>query len=77
MEITHKDREEFLKAYNELRIILQTMHECQDIWMSDIGKLESMERLIHKTMKFVPQTDDDGRSIYYADWVLEEIDEDH
>jgi len=73
MNITHEQRKEFLEAYNNLRTILQSIHECQDIWMSDIRKLESMEWLMRRTMKFVPQKDDEGRSMHYSDWVLEDL----
>lgn len=76
MEITHEDRVKFLKAHNDLRDILTSIHECHDIWMSDIGKLESLECLLHSVMKFVPQQDDEGRSMHYTDWVLEELDDD-
>ena len=73
MNITHKQRKEFLEAYNNLRTILQSIHECQDIWMSDIRKLESMEWLMRRTMKFVPHKDDEGNSMWYSDWVLEDL----
>lgn len=73
MNITHKQRKEFLEAYNNLRTILQSIHECQDIWMSDIRKLESMEWLMRSTMKFVPQKDDEGNSSWYQDYVLEDL----
>jgi len=29
---------------------------------------------MHRVMKFVPQEDDEGRSMHYADWVLAELD---
>jgi len=70
MELTHEQRLEFLKSYNDLRNILQTLWECQDLWMSDLRKLEDLQSTMHRTLKFVPQTDDDGRSMHYSDWVL-------
>jgi len=76
MNITHEDRVKFLKSYNDLRNILQTIDDCQDIWVSDIGKLKDMEYLMRSVIKFVPQEDEDGRAMHYADWVLAEIDED-
>ena len=72
MNITHEDRVQFLKAYNDLRSTVQTIHECQDIWMSDVGKLEHLAYLLRNTMKFTPQKDDEGNSTWYADWVLDE-----
>ena len=74
MNITHEERVEFLNAHNDLKNIVQTLHECNDLWLSDVGKLEKIERLLYKVMKFVPQIDDDGRPKYYADYVLEELD---
>ena len=76
MEIKHEDRLEFLKSYNDLRHILQKLWECQDLWISDMRKLEDLQCTMHRVMKFVPQQDDKGRSMTYADWVLLEEDDD-
>ena len=76
MEIKHEERLEFLKSYNDLRTILQTIWECQDLWMSDMRKLEDLQCTLSRVMKFVPQQDDKGRSMVYADWVLSEEDDD-
>lgn len=70
MEITHEERLEFLNAHNDLRNVIQTLHECQDLWLSDVGKLEKIESLMHRVLKFVPDEDDEGRPKHYADWVL-------
>jgi hypothetical protein len=70
IEITHEDRLKFLKAHNDLRDILMNIHECNDMWMSDIGKLEDLKCTMYRVMKFVPQEDEDGMPIYYKDWVL-------
>ena len=76
MNITHEERVEFLKAHNDLKNMVQTIHECGDLWVSDVRKLESLEHLLHSVMKFVPQMDDEGRPKYYYDYVLEELDDD-
>ena len=70
MDITHEERLEFLKAHNDLRSIIQTLHECQDLWLSDVGKLEKIECLMHRVLHFVPKEDNEGRPMHYADWVL-------
>ena len=70
MNISHEERLEFLNAHNDLRSIIQTLHECQDLWMSDVGKLEKIECLMHRVLKFVPREDDEGRPMHFADWVL-------
>ena len=75
MNITHEERVEFLNAHNDLKSMLMTVHECNDLWISDVGKLEKLECLLHRVMKFVPQMDDEGRPKYYADYVLEELEE--
>jgi len=75
MELTHEQRTQFLKSYNDLRNMLQTIYDCQDIWMSDVGKLENLQHLMHSVMKFVPQEDDEGRSLHYSDWVLADTDD--
>ena len=76
MNITHEERVEFLNAHNDLKSMLMTIHECNDLWISDAGKLEKLECLLHIVMKFVPQMDDEGRPKHYADYVLEELDDD-
>jgi len=76
MELTHEQRREFLKSYNDLRNTIQTIWECQDLWMSDVRKLENLQNLMEVTMKFVPKLDDKGDRLYYHDWVLAETDED-
>jgi hypothetical protein len=76
MNITHEERVEFLNAHNDLKSMLMTVHECNDLWMSDVGKLEKLECLLHRVLKFVPQMDDEGRPKYYADYVLEELEDD-
>jgi hypothetical protein len=76
MNITHEERVEFLNAHNDLKSMLMTVHECNDLWISDIGKLEKLECLLHRVMKFVPQMDDEGRPKYYCDYALEELDND-
>jgi len=76
MNITHEERVQFLKAHNDLKQMLMTIHECSDLWISDVRKLESLEHLLHGIMKFVPPMDDEGRPKYYVDYVLEELEED-
>ena len=75
MKLTHEQRVAFLKSYNELRSTLQTLWECQDLWMSDVRKLENLQCLMHRVLKFVPQEDDEGNRQHYADWVLADTDD--
>lgn len=75
MELTHEQRVAFLKSYNELRSTIQTIWDCQDIWMTDVRKLENLKHLMEVAMKFVPQEDDKGDRLYYHDWVLDDTDD--
>lgn len=75
MNITHDNRLELLKAHNDLKSMLMTIHECNDLWISDVGKLETLECILHRVFKFVPQEDDEGRPQYYKDFVLAELDD--
>ena len=66
--ITEEQRREFLESHNELRITLQTIWECNDLWMSDVAKLEKLLHRLHQNLKFVRQED----SHACMNWVLEE-----
>ncbi len=72
--ITHEERLALLEAHNNLRIALQTVVECQDLWMSDVRNLEKLECDLHRIFKFVPKQDAQGRSMYHGDWILDEDD---
>jgi len=76
-EITHEQRLALLEAHNNLRTALQTVGECQDLWLSDIRNLEKLEYDLHNIFKFVPKQDAQGRSMYYSDWILDEEDTDN
>ena len=68
MEITTEQRRELLESHNDLRTALQTIWECNDIWLSDLSKLETLMLRLRKTLAFVrPQ---DGH--HYMDFVLAE-----
>ena len=72
MDITHDQRLQLLQAHNELKDVLTTVHDCQDLWMSDIRKLEKLQCDLQRIFKFIPRENDEGRSMHYADWVLSE-----
>lgn len=75
INITDDERVQFLKAHNDIRNMAQTIHECGDVWVSDLRKLEDLEHLLHSVMKFVPQMDDEGRPQFYKDFVLAELED--
>jgi len=74
MEITvnEDDRRQLLKAHNELRNMITTIHECSDIWLSDVGKLEHLQHMLHHGLGFTPPVDSEGNKMWYRDCVYEE-----
>ena len=76
MNITHDNRLALLKAHNDLKDILQTVYDCQDLWISDVGKLQSIQYHLHRIFKFVPKEDENGHRVFHADWILTENDQD-
>ena len=74
MEVIVKDenRRQLLKAHNDLRNMITTIHECSDIWLSDIGKLESLQHLLHYSLKFTAPVDAEGNKMWWRDYVYEE-----
>ena len=75
MEVTNEQRLELLKAHNDLKDMLQTIFDCQDIWTSDVGKLQRIQYDLHRIFKFVPKEDEHGHRVFHADWVFAEDDE--
>jgi hypothetical protein len=73
MNITHEQRLVMLDMYNKLRNITQTIHECNDIWTSQVGELERLEHELQSIFKFTAQRDSDGKGMWYRDWVLEDL----
>jgi hypothetical protein len=72
IKLTEEQRREFLQCHNDLHQMLHTIWETNDLWMSDVAKLEKLKCLLHQTLQFMPKRDSDGHSMYYADWMLAE-----
>ena len=70
--VKDEDRRQLLKAHNELRNMITTIHECSDIWLSDIGKLEHLQHMLHHALKFTPPVDGEGNKMWWRDDVYEE-----
>ena len=43
IELTPEETTGLIKQANELDRILSSIFECQDLWLSDIGKLETLK----------------------------------
>lgn len=72
IKLTDEQRREFLQSHNDLHHMLHTIWETNDLWMSDVAKLEKLKCLLHQTLQFMPRRDSDGHSLHYADWMLAE-----
>ena len=70
--VKDEDRRQLLKAHNDLRNMITTIHECHDVWMSDVGKLEHLQHLLHHALKFAPPVDEEGKKMWWRDYVYEE-----
>lgn len=68
--ITQAQRMDLLNSHNKLRDILQTIHDCNDIWISQVRYLENLECELHRILKFVPKRGEDGHILHGADWIL-------
>lgn len=66
-------RQKMLTHHNNLRAIVQTLEECQDLWMSDVKTLNAMVYEISRDFEFQPPLDDEGNRMFYAHkWVLKD-----
>ncbi len=72
IKLTEEQRREFLQSHNDLHHMLHTIWETNDLWMSDVAKLEKLRCLLHQTLQFLPRQDSDGNSFVYANWVFAE-----
>jgi hypothetical protein len=70
--LTQAQRMDLLNSHNKLRDILQTIADCNDIWLSDVKYLENLQCELQRILSFVPKRDDKGDVIWYADWILME-----
>ena len=69
-EITNEQRVKLLQGFNHLGDMLRNVEEMNDLYLSDIRNLQMFKCSLHMILDFKPEFDDDGHSIYYADWVL-------
>ena len=70
LNMSLKDYIDLLKGYNNLRSVTQTLHECHDLFVSDLGKLEFLEVNLFDNLGFARPKDEDGVGNYYAQAVL-------
>ena len=69
--VTGEQRLEFLRLHNKLKDTVQYIEECKDLRLSDAYMLEELIHVLHSSLKFVPQKNDDGVGAnWYGDYVL-------
>ena len=54
--ITHEQRLDLLKVYNDLNSVLSTITDCHDMYISDVGKLESLDYKLRSILNFKSQS---------------------
>lgn len=67
--VTRDMRLTMLKIHNDLKDIKNTIEECNDIWLSDLQKLNQIIHTLHSEFEFRPR---DKYDSYYSDWVFAE-----
>jgi len=53
IELTPEETNGLIKQVNDLDTILSSIHECQDLWLSDIGKLETLKYKIADVLDLI------------------------
>ena len=67
--VTRDMRLTMLKIHNDLKDIKNTIEECNDIWLSDLQKLNKIIHTLHHEFEFKPPKEWHG---YWSDWVFAE-----
>ncbi len=67
--VTRDMRLTMLKIHNDLKDIKNTVEECNDMWLSDLRKLEEVIHKLHIEFEFKPPQ---KTGAYWADWVFAE-----
>ena len=67
--VTRDMRLTMLKIHNDLKDIKNTIEECNDIWLSDLQKLNKIIHTLHHEFEFKSPQKGHG---YWSDWVFAE-----
>ena len=67
MSLSKEDRLQLLKGYNNLKNAMDTLEECQDLWLSDMRNIREFMHNLHEKLNFKPIKNE-----YYNNWVLGE-----
>ena len=67
--VTRDMRLMMLKIHNDLKDIKNTVEECNDMWLSDLRKMEEIIHTLHMKFNFKPPR---KTGSHWSDWVLAE-----
>ena len=67
--VTRDMRLTMLKIHNDLKDIKNTIEETNDLWLSDLAKLDAMIHYLHHEFEFLPPQREHG---HWSDWVFAE-----
>ncbi len=69
-------RLKMLEVHNKLQDVTDTFKETNDMWVSDMLKLEEIKNELAKEFRFKAPKDSEGKvMLHYADWILKEKDD--
>lgn len=72
--VTRDMRAKMLKIHNDLKRIKNTVEECNDMWLSDLARMNDIIHELHVEFDFKPPQ---KPGAYWADWMFaEEVSED-
>ena len=66
VKLNRKDRIRMLHNFNKLKRTLESIGECQDLWLSDIANLQKLHCDMYQLLEFTSDGD------YWEDWILSE-----
>ena len=67
--VTRDMRQTMLKMHNDLKRIKNTVEECNDMWISDLRRIDEIVHELHKEFEFKPPA---KHGAYWSDWMFAE-----
>jgi len=67
--VTRDMRAMMLKMHNDLKRIKTTVEECNDMWISDLRRIDEIVHELHKEFEFKPPA---KQGAYWSDWMFAE-----
>lgn len=68
--VTRDMRQTMLKIHNDLKRIKNTVEECNDMWISDLRRIDEIVHELHKEFEFKPPAK--HGAAYWSDWMFAE-----